>query len=222
MTCGWNRDWLTARLKAWIGCAATTWAAASCPSGAHHPAWIPNNGGKQWAVIALLDYGPEPVEFGARVPLGVNMAFKRHAFDRAGLLDPQHRPPRRNPARPRGARVVHPGAPGGRARVLRSGNGRSHIIPATRLCKALLSPLVLLARDQQSVALRTRRPGHGSPGAKALWTSRKFRISAASHCTYIGRQPGTTWARWITLCHSTGRGRQRSTTRCGCGSSPAS
>lgn len=56
--------------------------------GAPRPAWIPNHGGKQWAVIALLDYGPEPLEFGARVPLGVNMAFRRDAFDRAGLLDP--------------------------------------------------------------------------------------------------------------------------------------
>lgn len=56
--------------------------------GALRPAWIPNHGGKQWAVIALLDYGPEPIEFGARVPLGVNMAFRRDAFDRAGLLDP--------------------------------------------------------------------------------------------------------------------------------------
>jgi glycosyltransferase involved in cell wall biosynthesis len=56
--------------------------------GAPRPQWIPNHGGKQWAVIALLDYGPEPIEFGARVPLGVNMAFKRDAFDRAGLFDP--------------------------------------------------------------------------------------------------------------------------------------
>ncbi|MBA3888705.1 MAG: glycosyltransferase family 2 protein [Acidobacteria bacterium] len=56
--------------------------------GAPKPAWIPDHGGKQWAVIALLDYGPEPIEFGARVPLGVNMAFRREAFDRAGLLDP--------------------------------------------------------------------------------------------------------------------------------------
>jgi GT2 family glycosyltransferase len=40
-------------------------------------------------VIALLDYGPDPLEFGSRVPLGVNMAFRREAFDRAGLLDPQ-------------------------------------------------------------------------------------------------------------------------------------
>lgn len=56
--------------------------------GAQPPRWMPPRGGKHWAVIALLDYGPEPIEFGARVPLGVNMAFRRSAFDRAGLLDP--------------------------------------------------------------------------------------------------------------------------------------
>ena len=56
--------------------------------GGPKPDWIPDRGGKQWAVIALLDYGPEPIEFGSRVPLGVNMAFRRSAFDRAGLLDP--------------------------------------------------------------------------------------------------------------------------------------
>jgi glycosyltransferase involved in cell wall biosynthesis len=56
--------------------------------GAPPPPWLSTTGGKQWAVIALLDYGPEPIEFGARVPLGVNMAFTRAAFDRAGLLDP--------------------------------------------------------------------------------------------------------------------------------------
>jgi glycosyltransferase involved in cell wall biosynthesis len=56
--------------------------------GAPRPDWIPNHGGKQWAVIALLDYGPEPMAFGARVPLGVNMAFRREALDRAGLFDP--------------------------------------------------------------------------------------------------------------------------------------
>lgn len=55
---------------------------------APRPAWIPNRGGKQWAAIALLDYGGRPIEFGARVPLGVNMAFRRAAFERAGLLDP--------------------------------------------------------------------------------------------------------------------------------------
>ena len=57
--------------------------------GGPRPAWLPNHGGKHWAVIALLDYGNQPLEFGARVPLGVNMAFRRSAFDRAGLLDPQ-------------------------------------------------------------------------------------------------------------------------------------
>src|SRR5437868_9552297 len=57
--------------------------------GGPRPSWLPNHGGKQWAVIALLDYGTAPIEFGTRVPLGVNMAFRRQAFDRAGLLDPQ-------------------------------------------------------------------------------------------------------------------------------------
>lgn len=56
--------------------------------GGPRPAWLPNRGGKHWAVIALLDYGPKPLEFGVRVPLGVNMAFRRSAFERAGLLDP--------------------------------------------------------------------------------------------------------------------------------------
>jgi glycosyltransferase involved in cell wall biosynthesis len=55
---------------------------------AARPSWIPNHGGKQWAVIALLDYGPIPIPFftlAHRVPIGVNMAFRKSAFDRAGL-----------------------------------------------------------------------------------------------------------------------------------------
>lgn len=56
--------------------------------GGPRPAWLPDRGGKHWAVIALLDYGEAPIEFGAKVPLGVNMAFRRGAFDRAGLFDP--------------------------------------------------------------------------------------------------------------------------------------
>ena len=56
--------------------------------GGPRPSWLPDRGGKHWAVIALLDYGAEPIAFGAKVPLGVNMAFRRGAFDRAGLFDP--------------------------------------------------------------------------------------------------------------------------------------
>ncbi len=55
---------------------------------AKRPDWIPDHGGKQWAVIALLDYGPDPIPFftlAHHVPIGVNMAFRRTAFDRAGL-----------------------------------------------------------------------------------------------------------------------------------------
>ncbi len=42
-----------------------------------------------WLDRAAEALGPDPIEFGARVPLGVNMAFRRSAFERAGLLDPQ-------------------------------------------------------------------------------------------------------------------------------------
>ena len=52
------------------------------------PKWMPNRGGKHWGVIALLDYGPKPVEFNEQnVPLGVNTVFRRECFDRAGLWD---------------------------------------------------------------------------------------------------------------------------------------
>ena len=55
--------------------------------GGELPDWLPNRGGKHWGVIALLDYGPEPLEFGEKVPLGVNMVFRRECFERAGLWD---------------------------------------------------------------------------------------------------------------------------------------
>jgi glucosyl-dolichyl phosphate glucuronosyltransferase len=55
--------------------------------GGPRPNWLPDRGGKHWGVIALLDYGPTPLEFGERVPLGVNMVFRRDAFDSAGLWD---------------------------------------------------------------------------------------------------------------------------------------
>ena len=55
--------------------------------GAQRPGWLPNRGGKHWSVIALLDYGPAPIEFKRLMPLGVNMAIRREAFSRAGLWD---------------------------------------------------------------------------------------------------------------------------------------
>src|SRR5579864_5619321 len=54
--------------------------------GSPKPAWLSDKGGPHWSVIALLDYGPERLELGKqRAPLGVNLAFRREAFDRAGL-----------------------------------------------------------------------------------------------------------------------------------------
>jgi glycosyltransferase involved in cell wall biosynthesis len=51
------------------------------------PRWLPRTNGQLWAVIALLDYGREPIKFGKRVPLGVNMAMRREAIERAGGFD---------------------------------------------------------------------------------------------------------------------------------------
>ena len=51
------------------------------------PAWIPEGRSIHWAVIALLDYGPKPIPLGDYVAIGVNMVFRREAFDRAGLWD---------------------------------------------------------------------------------------------------------------------------------------
>jgi glycosyltransferase involved in cell wall biosynthesis len=52
------------------------------------PQWVPESPSKLWAVLALLDYGSEPIEFGQMyVPLGVNTAFRRRCFDVAGLWD---------------------------------------------------------------------------------------------------------------------------------------
>jgi glucosyl-dolichyl phosphate glucuronosyltransferase len=49
------------------------------------PRWLPNRGGKHWAVVGLLDYGTEMIQLGAQVPLGLNMAFRRNAFALAGM-----------------------------------------------------------------------------------------------------------------------------------------
>ena len=104
--------------------------------GGPRPAWLPERGGgRMWAVVALLDYGDAPFEFGARVPLGVNMAFRRAAFDRAGLFDPEigrragtllGQEIREWCIRARGAGVTGSYAPG---MVL------EHIIPEERLTK---------------------------------------------------------------------------------------
>ena len=56
------------------------------------PRWLANRPGLHWAVIALMDFGLEPVEFGRNGipwPLGVNEVTRREAFTRVGLFDNQ-------------------------------------------------------------------------------------------------------------------------------------
>jgi glycosyltransferase involved in cell wall biosynthesis len=57
--------------------------------GGPRPAWLPDRPSRHWAVIALLDYGDEPMEFVRKMPLGVNMAFRREAFAVVGGWDPR-------------------------------------------------------------------------------------------------------------------------------------
>ena len=133
--------------------------------GGPRPAWLPEHGGKHWAVIALLDYGPEPIEFGDRVPLGVNMAFRRTAFDRAGLLDP-------NTGRKAGTLLgqevrewcIRARAAGG-AGLLRTAPDDPAHHPSVETEQGVFPPLVLLARYQPREALRNVRPRYGSAGA---------------------------------------------------------
>ena len=51
------------------------------------PAWLSPRSGRHWAVIALLDYGPAPMLLTSRMPLGVNMAFRREVFETVGGWD---------------------------------------------------------------------------------------------------------------------------------------
>ena len=82
-------DWLTAAARGLETLRADYVGGRVLPLwGAPRPAWLRDTGYRLWAVIALLDYGDAPREFTTRVPLGVNMAFRRDAFVRAGLLDP--------------------------------------------------------------------------------------------------------------------------------------
>ena len=81
-------DWMEAAARALVSLDCDYVGGKVLPIwGGARPRWLPNRGGKHWAVIALLDYGPEPVAFGHQVPIGVNMAFRREAFRRAGLWD---------------------------------------------------------------------------------------------------------------------------------------
>ena len=81
-------DWLSnaARALEDLGCDYLGGKALPIWSG-KRPAWIPEGRSIHWAVIALLDYGPKPLPLDDYVAIGVNMVFRREAFERAGLWD---------------------------------------------------------------------------------------------------------------------------------------
>jgi glucosyl-dolichyl phosphate glucuronosyltransferase len=54
------------------------------------PRWLSTTPSRQWGVIGIADYRPDPVPFGTRglpPPMGGNMACRRDAFARAGMWD---------------------------------------------------------------------------------------------------------------------------------------
>lgn len=57
--------------------------------GAEPPAWFNRESGELWGTIAILDYGAEPFVFEARqrVPVGANMAVRRHLIERIGAFN---------------------------------------------------------------------------------------------------------------------------------------
>jgi glycosyltransferase involved in cell wall biosynthesis len=57
--------------------------------GGEKPAWLAENNGLHTKVIALLDHGTQVREFGRGIswPLGVNVAYRREAFERIGAFD---------------------------------------------------------------------------------------------------------------------------------------
>ena len=137
--------------------------------GAPRPEWIPNHGGKQWAVIALLDYGDEPIPFftqAHRVPLGVNMAFRREAFDRAGLWD-------NSVGRRKGTLLgqevrewMSRARDAGLRGFVRAGDDRPARHPGRSPEQALLPALVLLERHQSRADVPQRLDRHAGAGER--------------------------------------------------------
>jgi glycosyltransferase involved in cell wall biosynthesis len=83
-------DWLTQIGKAFATLQCDYIGGRVLPLwGGPQPRWLPNRGGHLWAVIALLDFGTQPLAFGQRVPLGVNMAVRRTAIDGVGGFNPR-------------------------------------------------------------------------------------------------------------------------------------
>lgn len=48
------------------------------------PDWLPEHRTRHWAVIALVDEGPEPFEWTTMLPIGANFAMTRRAFEAVG------------------------------------------------------------------------------------------------------------------------------------------
>ncbi|HEX7331564.1 MAG TPA: glycosyltransferase [Pyrinomonadaceae bacterium] len=132
------------------------------------PDWMPNRGGKHWGVIALLDYGPEPIALGEKVPLGVNMVFRRECFSRAGLWD-------NSVGRKAGTLLgqeVREWAQRGRAAGLRGFYSPDlivhHVIPQDRLTKKYFRKWFYWHGISRAILYQNNRLDMESPESRAL------------------------------------------------------
>jgi glycosyltransferase involved in cell wall biosynthesis len=84
-------EWLQRAVAALEACGCDFVGGPVYPSWeAPPPAWIDARDAICGKVLALQDHGPAPREYGRdgiSWPLGVNVAYRRHAFTRAGLFD---------------------------------------------------------------------------------------------------------------------------------------
>ena len=149
------------------------------------PNWMPNRGGKHWGVIALLDYGPEPIEFDdKKVPLGVNTVFRRHCFDRAGLWD-------NNIGRKAGTLLgqeVREWAQRGRAAGLRGFYSPDlivhHVIPEDRLTKKYFRKWFYWHGISRAILYQNNRLDMESPERTALDFSKVPHIAGVPRYLY--------------------------------------
>ena len=222
-TCGSSRDWLDRAADGRSsGCDCDYVGGRVLPIwGAAPPAWLPNRGGKHWAVIALLDYGPQPIEFGARVPLGVNMAFRRERVRSrrpASIRTPDARPARCS------ARKCASGA-SARARPASAASTCpelvvQHIIPASRLNKAYFRRWFYWRGISRALLYERSGLDMEAPGADDARLPRPCRTSSACRAICIARRWQARGAPATRRCAATRS--PRSITSCGSGSSPAS
>ena len=168
------------------------------------PSWLSDRPGSQWAVIALLDYGREPIELTSRMPLGVNMAFRREVFDTVGGWDTRI-------GRKAGTLLgqeVREWCVRARARGVRGfyvpGMIVHHVIPASRLTKQYFRRWFYWRGISRALLYQQQGLDMESPQETHVDFSRAMHIAGVPR--YLYRTAATQVLRWASMA---ARGRWR-------------